>query len=119
MSNTATVRPVSIAVPLDELMADVTRRDFAYLLTVGDDGRPRVLALVPECRDGELRFHVGPGRTGGSARARPKVSMVFPPCDHDAYSLVVDGDAAVDGETVVVTPTWAVRHRPAPADPSA
>jgi hypothetical protein len=71
------------------------------------------VALTPAIVDGALRFAAG-GRTCRQAVARPAVSVVFPPTADDAFSLVVDGDAVVDGTTVVVTPTWAVRHRPAP-----
>jgi hypothetical protein len=51
------------------------------------------------------------------------VSIVFPPTATDEFSRLVDGDArlepAPDGRgtgemLVIVTPTWAVRHRPAP-----
>jgi hypothetical protein len=39
--------------------------------------------------------------------------MLFPgPTGHD-LSLIVDGDALVDGDRIEVTPTWAVLHRPA------
>jgi hypothetical protein len=105
---------MSIAVPLEALAHEVAARQFAYLLTVDDEGRARVLALVPECVDGVLRFHVGSERAAERVRRRPQVSLVFPPCASDVMSLVVDGDAVVDGEVVVVRPTWAVRHRPAP-----
>jgi hypothetical protein len=62
----------------------------------------------------ELRAEVG-HRTAENASARPTVSLVFPPAGADRFSLVVDGTATVeaDGTTVVVTATWAVRHRPA------
>jgi hypothetical protein len=33
-------------------------------------------------------------------------------------SLVVDGDATIDGDYVDVRPTWAVLHRKAPAAPA-
>jgi hypothetical protein len=104
---------VSIAVPLDDLAREVERRAFAYLVTTSDDGRPHAVALVPVVADGALRFDAG-GRTCRNATDRPAVSLVFPPTADDRFSLVVDGTAAVDGSTVVVTPTWAVRHRPAP-----
>jgi hypothetical protein len=47
------------------------------------------------------------------------VMLVFPPSKPDGFSLIVDGEAAVDGDGagdgdgVTVTPTWAVLHRPA------
>ena len=115
---------MSIPVPLDRLRDEVGRRAFGYLVTVGDDQRPRAVALVPVL-DEEGRFHLEVGeRTGRNAAARPAVTMVFPPAEHDDHSLVVDGTLAVGGTvtdgdpadtiTVVLTPTWAVRHRPAP-----
>jgi hypothetical protein len=105
---------VSIEVPLDELAAAVAARDFAYLLTTGDDGRPRAVALRPHVDGRELTLHAG-ARTGANAAARPDVSLVFPPTADDAFSLVVDGSARVDDATgaIVVTASWAVRHRPA------
>jgi hypothetical protein len=63
-----------------------------------------------------LRFDAGGGRACRNATARPQVTIVFPPAPHaDGMSLVVDGDATVDGDLVDVVPTWAVLHRPAPA----
>jgi hypothetical protein len=41
------------------------------------------------------------------------VAVVFPPTADDSFSLVIDGDATVEGSTVVVVPTNAVKHRPA------
>ena len=47
------------------------------------------------------------------------VSVVFPPSERsDGMSLVVDGQATVDGDLVDVAPTWAVLHRKAPPAPS-
>jgi hypothetical protein len=108
-----TLPVMSIAVPLEDLPGAVAARPFGYLLTAGDE-RPHAVALRPVVQDdGGLRFEAG-GRTCGNAIARPSVSVVFPPIDGDGFSLVVDGDAMVKGDVVVVTPTWAVRHRPAP-----
>ncbi|CAN5606041.1 hypothetical protein BH23ACT3_BH23ACT3_05220 [soil metagenome] len=113
---------MSIAVDLAELPAAVAERTFGYLLTVGGDERPKAVALVPTVVDGELRFVVG-GGTGRNAGEHPRVSIVFPPTVTDEFSLLVDGDARLEpdpggregGEMlVIVTPTWAVRHRPAP-----
>jgi hypothetical protein len=109
-----TVAGMSIAVALDELEAELGRWDFAYVLTTSDEGRAHAVALVPEVVDGTLRFDAG-GSTCRNAAARPQIALVFPPpAGTDGMSLLVDGDAVVDGSTVVVTPTWAVKHRPAP-----
>jgi hypothetical protein len=106
---------VSIDVPLAQLFSEVGRWGFGYLLTVSDDQRPRLLALRPEVGDGVLRFDAGGGHACRNAAARPQVSIVFPPAEHsDGFSLVVDGEASVDGSFVNVRPTAAVLHRPAP-----
>lgn len=124
-ARTSTVGLMSIAVDIDDLPDAVAERTFGYLLTVGGDERPKAVALVPTVVDGELRFTVGAG-TGRNVGERPRVSIVFPPTATDEFSLLVDGDARLEpcaagargadgGEMlVVVTPTWAVRHRPAP-----
>lgn len=110
---------MSVAVPIPELFDQIATWGFGYLLTVSDDGRTHLLALHPVVhgRDPErvLRFAAGGGRACHNAAARPQVTIVFPPARHaDGMSLVVDGDATVDGDHVDVVPTWAVLHRPAP-----
>lgn len=109
---------VSIEVPIPELFGQVDRWGWCYLLTVSDDGRPHLLALRPTVvgdDERRLRFDAGGGRACRNASARPSVTMVFPPADDaEGFSLVVDGDATVDGALIDVRPTWAVLHRPAP-----
>ncbi len=110
---------MSIEVPLDELAAEVRRWGFCYLLTVSEGERPHLLALHPEVVGPEgatrLRFDAGGGRACRNAAERPDVTLVFPPVAFsEGMSLVVDGSATVDGATIDITPTWAVRHRPAP-----
>ncbi len=110
---------MSIAVPPEELAA--TAKDHgpsAFVLTVGDDRRARVLH-VPVSIDvkGVIRTRVG-RRTAQSALARPKVSVLWMPAS-DGYSLIADGIAELDGEPRPNTPlkisvSWAVKHRPAP-----
>jgi hypothetical protein len=106
---------VSIAVAIERLMEEVDRWGFGYLLTVGDDGRPRLLALRPQVSGDVLRFDAGGGSTCRNASERPGVTIVFPPSGHsDGFSLVVDGEATVEGGMIDVRPTSAVLHRPAP-----
>lgn len=109
---------MSIEVPIPELFGQVDRWGWCYLLTVSDDGRPHLLALRPTVvgdDERRLRFDAGGGRACRNASARPSVTMVFPPADDaEGFSLVVDGDATVDGALIDVRPTWAVLHRPAP-----
>jgi hypothetical protein len=105
---------VSISVALDELADAVGRQaPFAYLLTVSDDGRVHPIAVTLAVGAGELRCNAG-GRSRTNAQARPAISLVWPPLETGGYSLIVDGDASIDGETVVIHPTGAVLHRPAP-----
>jgi hypothetical protein len=105
---------VSVAVPLDELAAEVERRGPGYLLTVGDDQRTRIAALDIRARGGVLvATGTGPGAQANLV-ARPDVTLLWPPVDHGGMSLIVDGRARLDGELVVITPTWAVLHRTAP-----
>jgi hypothetical protein len=108
---------MSIAVPLDELAEALAQRPWGYLLTVRDDGRAQTLALPTVWRDGALVGEIGRS-TAANVVARPTVTWVFPGASGEEFSLIVDGDASVVGEsvegsTVVVRPTWAVLHRPA------
>jgi hypothetical protein len=103
---------MSIAVPVDELGAALAERPWGYLLTVRDDGRAQTLALPTVWRDGALVGEVGRS-TAANVLARPTVTWVFPGATGEEFSLIVDGDAVVQGSTVVVRPTWAVLHRPA------
>jgi hypothetical protein len=106
---------VSIGVSIERLMEEVGQWGFGYLLTVSDDERTHLVALRPLVSGEVLRFDAGGGRACRNAGARPLVSIVFPPGEHsNGFSLVVDGEATVDGEFVDVRPTSAVLHRPAP-----
>jgi hypothetical protein len=54
-------------------------------------------------------------RTRENALARPAVGVIWPPQSEADYSLIVDGQAVVTGDSLRITPTRAVLHRPAPA----
>jgi hypothetical protein len=103
---------VSIAVPLDELSARLEDHPWGYLVTVRDDGRAQSLAIATRVVDGALVATVGRG-AAANAIARPAITMLFPGASGEDMSLIVDGDAAVDGDRIIVTPTWAVLHRAA------
>jgi hypothetical protein len=112
---------VSIAVPLDQLPTAIAARSFAYVVTVSDAGRAHVLAVDLVARDGMLIMDVGRS-TLRNVATTPELTLVLPPIDgrgdaagdHDAYSLVVDGLGREDDGRLVVQPTGAVLHRPAP-----
>ncbi len=79
---------------------------------MGEGSRAHLVAVPTRWADGALVAAAGRS-SREHARARPEVTMVFPPPDGAGMSLIVDGRATVDGDDVVVTPTWAVRHRSA------
>ena len=104
--------------PISQLSDELDRRSFGYVLTVGDDHRPHVIALRPQCVmiDGDpvLRFTTDSRRASSNVGARPATTIVFPPLDDDGMSLIVDGSGIATATGLDVTPTWAVLHRAAP-----
>jgi hypothetical protein len=105
---------MSIRVELHELREVAAHQaPFAYLLTVSDDSSAHAVAITPGIGDTTITCEAG-NRSCANATARPNVSLLWPPAQPGDYSLIVDGNAAVDGSTVVITPERAVRHRPAP-----
>ena len=104
---------MSIPVAIDDLVAATGEYGWAYLLTVRDDLRPHIVAVEPTWDGRQLVIAVGRG-TARNAAARSSISLCYPPAEEGAYSLIVDGDATVDGEDAVrFAPTGAVLHRPA------
>ena len=113
---------MSIAVELPKLADTLARYRFAYLMTSSaDGGAPHAVAVSARLQDGVLLVDGAGRRTRGNALQRPAVGLVWPPAVESDYSLIVDGQAAVDGERLRITPTRAVLHRPAPpsAQPAA
>ena len=102
---------MSIAVALEDLADKLDEYPWCYLVTTGEE-RPHVLAVKPSVVEGGLRCE-----TGHSSRANvvgnPLVVLMFPPSQPDGFSLLVDGEGEVNGDGIVVKPTWAVLHRPA------
>lgn len=88
----------------------------AFLVSVGDEG-PHVVSVRVSEVGTALVMAAGRG-TRANIAARPAVTLLWPAPPGGAYSLVVDGAAAVapgeDG-TVEVEPTSGVLHRVADA----
>ena len=104
---------MSIPVAIPDLAAAITEYGFAYLLTVRDDLRAHIVAVTPAWEGERLVMDVG-GGTARNATSRPAVSLCYPPVQEGGYSLIIDGDAEVDGDSgLSFTPTGAVLHRPA------
>ncbi|NND75782.1 MAG: pyridoxamine 5'-phosphate oxidase family protein [Ilumatobacter sp.] len=104
---------MSIPVELADLRAKTAEYDWAYLLTVGGDLRPHIVAVTPVWEGDVLAMSVGRG-TAANATSGPAISLCYPPVEPDGHSLIVDGTAEVNEQTVMFAPTGAVLHRPAP-----
>jgi hypothetical protein len=105
-------------VDLDALAEQLGNFGFAYLMTVGDNGRVHAVAVHPVLADGVLVISEPSHRTHANALVRPGISLVWPPAAASDYSLIVDGDAVLDGDIVRVAPIRAVLHRAAVAEPA-
>jgi hypothetical protein len=112
-------RSEALTVGLDALRARVDEYGpAAYLVTVGDDGRPHIVSVRTAWEDD--RLVAGAGRTTAkNAGSRPGVSLLWPR-PIAGYSLIVDGAAAIRGEgveaAVTIEPARAVLHRVVDAD---
>lgn len=107
---------MSIPVALPTLADTMARYGFAYLLTSTDGGgAPHAVAVTPVLRGEALVIGDLGRRSRSNIGPRPAVALVWPPKDEGDYSLIVDGQASLDGEMLTVVPTRAVLHRPAPA----
>ena len=92
--------------------------DRAYLVTVTDDATPHVVSVVVGRVDDHLAVGAG-RRTRANLGERPTLTLLWPPADDPAYSLVVDGTFVADldgGERIAIEPTSAVLHRVAGAE---
>ena len=105
---------MSMKVELAELSERLREYGFAYLVTVSDEGRAHVLAVMPEVVGGGLLVDGIGKHSIANATAHADVTLVWPPADKGGYSLIVDGTAAVGDGELTVTPTKAILHRPAP-----
>lgn len=108
---------LSIRIEPTELAAAVRGRDFVYLVTRGAD-RSHVVALKYSVEGSRVTVR-GAGRSSASNIERAStVTLVWPPAtrasEHSDYSIVADGTAMIDEESVVVDIVTAVFHRPAP-----
>ncbi|HRO58937.1 MAG TPA: hypothetical protein PK177_07205 [Burkholderiaceae bacterium] len=111
---------MSIPVELSDLATAMAQYRFAYLMTSSADAAPHAVAVVPILEAGALLVHGIGHRTRNNLLVRPAVGLVWPPSSEADYSLIVDGQAEIDGDALRITPTRAVKHRPAPrAEPVA
>lgn len=101
---------MSIPVALDQLREEIARRgDAAFLVSTGGDGPHVVSARLGW--DGDALAATAGSRTASNVGASPTVCVLWPSASFDDYSLIVDGHAHLDGETVLIEPARAVLHR--------
>ncbi len=134
---------MSVPVELQELAERLGERGpVAYLVTVGDSGKPHVVSVRAELAGDQLTMGAG-RRTLANVLERPDVTLLWPAAPGEGYSLIVDGiaargpdavisqppaigarsgegsaDAAAASATLVVRPTAAVMHRTPLGDPA-
>jgi len=107
---------MSIPVPLEELRDEIARRgDAAFVITSGEAG-PHVVSARIAWSDDVLAAGAG-SRTAANVAARPAVTLLWPAAHSDDYSLIVDGTAIVAEGMLEITPSKAVQHRSAGANP--
>lgn len=92
------------------------RYPVAYLLTVTDASTPHVVAVTARLADGNLQVAGHGRRSTANAAARRTVTVLFPAATAGEHALIVDGDAADDGDRLAVTVRRAVLHRSGDAD---
>lgn len=107
---------MSMEVPLDTLdSVAASHGPTAYAVVSDPQGPPRITHVTPVFADGSISFGLG-RRSVALLDEHGTLGLLWPATDDQTMSLIVDaevGDVSEDGH-VRVTPTWAVRHRPAP-----
>lgn len=101
---------MSVKVELDQLPAALADFTFAYLITVGDDHRPHIVAIEAAYSDGVFEISESSNSAQRNVTAHPAVTLVWPPSEPDGLTLLVDGDAE-PGTPLRITATSAVLHR--------
>jgi hypothetical protein len=109
---------MSIRVEMADLPAEIVARGPGFLLSSVMDSRPHAAHLSFEVAAdaGQVELRASAGRTArANCRNRPAVTVLWPAVEDGDNSLIVDGDARLDGdEHVIVSVVSAVLHRPAP-----
>ena len=106
---------MSILVTVPRFAHVLTRYRVAYLMTTSATGAPHAAPVAAVLQRGDLVVNGIGRRTRENALARPAVGLLWPPHSAADYSLIVDGQAVVTGDSLRITPTRAVLHRPAPS----
>lgn len=103
---------MSIPVELLSLAEVRTCYRFAYRLTGNAQVPSYPVAATPMLQSRALLIASVFRHSYTNPLARPKVDLACPPHSASDYSLIVDGQAAMVGETLRITPPRAVLHLP-------
>jgi hypothetical protein len=119
-----TLPSMSIPVPLAELAKTMAGYPLGYLLTVSDGERVHAVQVSAAVYGERLRVPRLGRRSLTNVAQQSLVTLLWPPTEDGGYSLIVDGEAEVVDDGVLVTPSRAVLHRAAavpqqPADDGA
>jgi hypothetical protein len=83
-----------------------------FLVTVTPGG-PHITVVAAEVGDAGIVLRGVGNRSTANLRANPAVTLLWQRPAEGERGLIVDGTAEVDGDTVIVSPTKAILHRPA------
>ncbi len=86
----------------------------AFVVTTKADGTAHLSHQIVTVADGVATCPAGKG-TRAAVAERPNVVLLWPPTADETYSLIADGTAVADDESLTITITGAVLHRPAGA----
>ena len=101
---------MSIPVPLPELARTQSRfGSYAYLLTVSAQATPRATSVRVEWQGDRLMVGAG-RRSAANIGGNDRVAILWPPPAPGDYTLIVDGQADVQGPVVLIQPTSAILH---------
>lgn len=95
---------------LDQALADF---DSAFLITVGSDGRAKVVGADIAVEGDVVVMRNGSAGTARNLAGNPAVTLLCPPREHHGMALLIDGQGAPDGDGFRITPEHAILHRPA------
>ena len=111
---------MSVPVSLEELPEQIAGfGPHAYLVTVGDDGHPKVTSVSVIWQETLLKAGAG-RRTAQNVRGNDQVSLLWPAPVPGEHALLVDGQGAVEddpdsGLVIFIQPAKAVLHVTTPA----